>query len=556
MPQFEISKHYRPQFSFNSRRSPIYSTKNMVASSQPLATQAGIEILKSGGNAADTAIAVAAALAVVEPCSTGLGGDAFALYYQAKTNKVWALNGSGKSPQNLSLEKITAMGIKKELPKRHALTVNVPGAFAMWCDMIERHGSLPLAKIFSPAIRYAMQGFPVSPVTADLWRYGAQEVLKSSPNGLELLLNGKAPRTGEIMVNRSFGQTLAKLADLSPQKAKQLFYTGNISDKIVRIVQENGGFLTHEDMATHTSLWEESIKTDYRGYEIHECPPNGQGLAALIALNTLNNVDMEKTGSPMSTERLHYLIEAMRMAFADARQHITDPQKYGVPIKKLLSTEYGIKRAEQIQDDKANPAAKSGVPQNSSDTVYFCVVDKDGNGCSMVNSNYMEFGTGIVPDGLGFPLQNRGHNFSLDPSHSNVLAGGKRTYHTIIPGICLRTDKSLHSVFGVMGGFMQPQGHLQIISAMLDDAADPQEALDRLRFCIEPGEAGGKICLEEGIPEQTIQELAGMGHEIKICKGYRRSIFGRGQIISRKKENGVLCAGSDPRSDGCAAGLC
>ena len=556
MPQFEISKHSLPKFSFNSRRSPIYSTKSMVASSQPLATQAGIEILNAGGNAADTAIAIAAALAVVEPCSTGLGGDAFALYYQAETNKVCALNGSGKSPQDLSLEKITAMGIKKELPERHAMTVNVPGAFAMWCDMIERYGSLPLTKIFSPAIRYAMQGFPVSPVTADLWRHGLQKTLKSSPNGSELLLNGKAPLPGEIMINRSFGQTLAKLAELSPQKAKQLFYTGNISDKIVSIVQENGGFLTSEDMAAHTSLWQESIKTDYRGYEIHECPPNGQGLAALIALNTLNNVDIGTTGSPMSTKRLHYQIEAMRMAFADARQHITDPHKYAAPVKKLLSPEYGIKLAAQIQAGKANTAAKSGVPQNSSDTVYFCVVDKDGNGCSMVNSNYMEFGTGIVPEGLGFPLQNRGHNFSLDPGHPNVLAGGKRSYHTIIPGICLRADKSLHSVFGVMGGFMQPQGHLQVISAMLDDAANPQEALDRLRFCIEPGEAGGKICLEEGIPEQTVKELTDMGHEIKICSGYSRSIFGRGQIISRKNENGVLCAGSDPRSDGCAAGLC
>lgn len=528
----------------------------MVASSQPLATQAGLEILHSGGNAADAAIAVAAALAVLEPCSTGLGGDAFALYYSADNKKVSALNGSGKSPKAMSLEKVSTMGIRHELPMRHAMTVNVPGALAMWCDLVEQCGSLPLSKILFPAIRYAMQGFPVSPVTAQLWKEGAEEILKKSPNGSDLLLNGEAPRAGEIMINRALGKTLAKLADLSPQQAQKAFYTGDIAEKIVTIVQKNGGFITLDDMAKHTSLWQDSIKTNYRGYEIHECPPNGQGLAALIAMNTLSNIDIAETGHPLSAKRLHYLIEAMRMAFSDARQHIADPQKHISPIQKLLSPAYGAKRAAQIFKNKANPLAKSGVPHNSSDTVYFCVVDKDGNGCSMVNSNYMGFGTGIVPDGLGFSLQNRGHNFSLDPNHANVLAGGKRSYHTIIPGICLRADQSLHSVFGVMGGFMQPQGHLQVISAMLDDGSNPQEALDRLRFCIEPGEAGGKICLEEGIPQDEIDELKRMGHDIEIRTGYSRTIFGRGQIISQDKNKGTLCAGCDPRSDGYAAGLC
>ncbi|MFW5501057.1 MULTISPECIES: gamma-glutamyltransferase family protein [unclassified Maridesulfovibrio] len=555
MSTFEISSHHLPAFTFNSRRSPAYATKGMVASSQPLATEAGLEILRKGGNAADAAIAVAAALAVVEPCSTGLGGDAFALFYSAAAQNVFALNGSGKSAQEISLGKITAMGISEELPMRHAMTVNVPGALGLWADLVERHGTLELSEILAPAIRYAMQGFPVSPVTAQLWNEGA-EILKSSPGGEQLLLNGKAPRCGEIMLNRNLGLLLARLANQSPSDAKQLFYTGDIAEKIIKIVRDHGGFLSKEDMASHSSLFQESISINYRGYEIHECPPNGQGLAALLALNTLNDIDVAGLGSPDSPERLHHLIEAMRLAFADARLHVADPQQYSTPLEKLLSPSYGAKRAAQILPEQTKLDNTSGVPVNSSDTVYFCVVDKDGNGCSMVNSNYLGFGTGIVPDGLGFSLQNRGHNFSLDPTHPNVLAGGKRSYHTIIPGICLRGDKSLHSTFGVMGGFMQPQGHMQVISAMLDDGANPQEALNRLRFCIEPGEAGGKVCLEEGLPGETIEKLSAMGHELEMRGGYDRTLFGRGQIIVRDPEKGTLCGGCDPRSDGHASGLC
>ncbi|WP_319762250.1 gamma-glutamyltransferase family protein [Maridesulfovibrio sp.] len=555
MRPFEIHNHIQPDFTFNSRRSPVYATSGMVTSSQPLATEAGLEILRAGGNAADAAIAVAAALAVVEPCSTGLGGDAFALFYQAEAKNIFALNGSGKSAQDISLEKIKAMGITDKLPARHAMTVNVPGALALWADLIEQHGSMPLSKVLGPAIRYAMQGFPVSPVTAKLW-HADTDVLLNSPGGEQLLLNGRAPRCGELMLNRNLGLVLARLADCSPQEAKKLFYIGNIAKKIVSIVRENGGFLSEEDMASHSSLFQESICVNYRGYEIHECPPNGQGLAALLALNTLSGINLSELGKADSPERLHYLIEAMRLAFADARTHVADPHQFPAPLEKFLSATYGAKRAALISPDRAKTDHSCGVPLNHSDTIQFCVVDKDGNGCSMVNSIYMGFGTGIVPEGLGFALQNRGHNFSLDPAHPNVLAGGKRSYHTIIPGICLREDKSLHSTFGVMGGFMQPQGHLQIISAMLDDGADPQEALNRLRFCIEPGEAGGRICLEEGTPDKTVEKLSAMGHDLEIRRGYDRDIFGRGQIIVRDSNSATLCAGCDPRSDGYAAGLC
>ena len=556
MSPFEICRYSQPEFTFNSRRSPVFATRGMVASSQPLATEAGLEILRAGGNAADAAIAIAAALAVIEPCSTGLGGDAFALYYNSEGKTVSAFNGSGKSAQEISLEKVQALGIESELPKRHAMTVNVPGALGLWADLIEKQGTLALSEIFSPAIRYAMQGFPVSPVTAHIWQNGAKEALLHSPGGNSLLLNGRAPRCGEIMLNRPLGLTLARLADCSPEKARQLFYKGYIADRIVKIVRDNGGFLSASDMAEHSTLFQDSISINYRGYEIHECPPNGQGLAALLALNTLNEIKVSALGSPYSVDRMHHLIEAMRLGFADARMHVADPQYYTAPLSKLLSPSYAAKRSTQIFPDRAKLGTKSGIPINHSDTVYFSVVDKDGNGCSMVNSIYMDFGTGIVPDDLGFPLQNRGHNFSLDPNHPNVLAGGKRSYHTIIPGISLRNDKTLHSVFGVMGGFMQPQGHLQVISAMLDDGANPQEALDRLRFCIEPGESGGKVCLEEGMPKSTIEGLFRMGHDLEIRGGYERTLFGRGQIIVRDPVSGTLCAGCDPRSDGLAAGLC
>ena len=266
-----------------------------------LPTEAGLEILRKGGNAADTAIAVAAALAVVEPCSTGLGGDAFALFYSAKAKNVFALNGSGKSAQDISHEKVTAMGISEELPMRHAMTVNVPGALGLWADLVERHGTLELSEILAPAIRYAMQGFPVSPVTAQLWNEGA-EILQSSPGGEQLLLEGKAPRCGEIMLNRNLGLLLARLADHSPADAKQLFYTGDIAEKIVKIVRDHDGFLSENDMASHSSLFQESISVNYRGYEIHECPPNGQGLAALLALNALADIDVAGLGTPDSSD--------------------------------------------------------------------------------------------------------------------------------------------------------------------------------------------------------------------------------------------------------------
>lgn len=555
MTSFEINSHNPIRFEMKSRRSPVYATSGMVASSQTQATEAGLEMLRKGGTAADAAVAMAAALAVLEPFSTGLGGDSFVLYYEASSKKVYALNGSGKSPAGISLEKVNKMGITKEIPPYSGLAVTTPGAYAAWCDLAQKFGTMQLKDLFAPAIRYARKGFPVTPVTAELWKNGAEETLFTSPGGKNLLLNGKPPRVGEIFRNSDLADVFEKLAESDIPDSRDNFYKGQIAEKITKAVQNAGGFLSCNDMAEHQSVWCDPIGTEYRNRTIYECPPNGQGLAALLALGTLRNFSSEEMGPPFSARRMHLMIESMRLGFADARRHVTDPEKYDIPLATFLSEEYGRKRAAQIDLYRANPHFKSGIPESSSDTVYFCAVDGEGNACSMVSSVYMNFGTGIVPEGLGFALQNRGHNFSLDPAHPNVLAAGKRTYHTIIPGMILREDKSLYAPFGVMGGFMQPQGHLQVVSALCDDGADPQQALDRLRFCIESGRSGGNVSLEHGFNPATVESLTDMGHEITVVRGYKRALFGRGQIIVRDPESGVLCGGCDPRSDGLVQGL-
>lgn len=571
-----------PDLPFTSRRSPVYGRRGMVAASQPLAVAAGLEILAAGGNAADAAVAAAAALNVTEPTSTGIGGDCFALYYEAATGRITALNGSGRAPAGLTLERLRREGFGDVLPPYHAHTVTVPGACAGWCDLIERHGSLPLARILAPAVRLAEEGFPVAPITAYHWARGAERQLAHAPGGRELTIEGRAPRPGEIFRNPGLARTLRAVAE----GGKDAFYRGPIAEAIAATVQAAGGCMTVEDLAGHTSTWDEPISTTYRGLRIWECPPNGQGLAALLALNILEGFDLASL-DPLSPERLHLAIEAMRLAFADARWYIADPQFTDVPIYQLLSKDYAAERRKLINPSHATLDQRRGTPIAGSDTVYFCVVDAAGNACSFINSNYMGFGTGIVPAGWGFTLQNRGHNFSLDPAHPNALAPGKRPYHTIIPGMITRDRKPeaggleagkldegilpaqstnsqstspqstnlLLAPFGVMGGFMQPQGHLQVVVALADDGLDPQAALDRPRFCIGDGAAGGRVSLEEGIPAATVAALAGMGHPVDVVAGHERALFGRGQIIRRDPETGVLCGGSDPRADGCAMSL-
>jgi gamma-glutamyltranspeptidase/glutathione hydrolase len=333
---------------------------------------------------------------------------------------------------------------------------------------------------------------------------------------------------------------------------KDAFYQGEIGAAIAATVQAAGGCLTEADLAAHASAWEQPISTTYRELRIWECPPNGQGLAALLGLNLLEGFDLAAL-PPLSAERLHLEIEAMRLAFADARWFVADPSFSPVPLAELLSKEYAAVRRRLIRPESANLDQVHGNPVAGSDTVYFSVVDGEGNACSFINSNYMGFGTGIVPRGRGFTLQNRGHNFSLEAGHANVLAPGKRPYHTIIPALATREpDGSLYASFGVMGAFMQPQGHLQVMVALADDGLDPQSALDRPRFCIDEGQPGGMVGLEEGIPAPVMARLAEMGHRIEPVSGQGRSLFGRGQVILRDADSGVLWGGSDPRADGCA----
>lgn len=537
-------------FTYDYSRSPVYGRHGMAASSQPLATAAGLEILRRGGNAADAAVAVAAALNVTEPTSTGLGGDAFALFFDSKTQKVTALNGSGRCPSGLTIERIRAEGLGDGLPALHPYTITVPGACAAWCDMVERHGRLPIAEVLQPAIRLAEEGFPVAPITSWFWRRSAERLLCKTPNGSEMLINGHGPVAGEIFRNPGLGLTMRVIAG----GGKQAFYQGEIARAISEVIQQAGGCMEPEDLAAHTSTWVDPISVVYRGVTIWECPPNGQGLAALLALNILDGYELASM-TRLSAERLHLQIEAMRLAFADTRYYAADPAFAPAPLEGLLSREYAGRRRAEIQPQRSNPAIRHGAPQNNSDTVYFCVVDGDGNACSFINSNYMGFGTGIIPKGWGFTLQNRGHNFSLDPQHPNRLEPGKRPYHTIIPAMATRADGSLYAPFGVMGGFMQPQGHMQVACALLDDGMDPQAALNQPRFCIEPDESGSVVSLEEGISPETVAALESWGHKVRLVHGVERALFGRGQIIRRNPETGVLEGGSDPRADGCAMPL-
>ena len=540
----------KPEFQFASRRSPVMGTRGMVATSQPLAVAAGLEILAQGGSAADVAVATAAALNVTEPGSTGIGGDCFALYYQAATRQVSALNGSGRAPTSLTLERLKSEGFTHELPPYHPYTITVPGACAGWCDLVERFGHLPLNQTLAPAIRLAEEGFPVAPITAHFWQRGVERQLSKALNGGELTIDGRAPRPGEIFRNPGLARTLKAVA----AGGKQVFYQGAIAEAVAATVQAAGGCLNVEDLAAHSSIWDQPISTTYRGLHIWECPPNGQGLATLIALNILEGFDL--SGHPqLSAGRLHLEIEALRLAFADTAWYVADPAFNPAPLEWLLSREYAAERRRRLDPRRATLDQQRGAPAASSDTVYLSAVDGEGNACSFINSNYAGFGTGIVPSGWGFSLQNRGHNFSLDPNHPNALAPGKRPYHTIIPALATHPGGELYASFGVMGGFMQPQGHLQVIVGLVDDRLDPQAALDLPRFCIDEGNSGGQVALEEGIPAQTLSELVGMAHPVYSVSGYNRAIFGRGQIIVRDAASGVLWGGSDPRADGCAMSL-
>jgi gamma-glutamyltranspeptidase/glutathione hydrolase len=532
---------------FNSRRSPVYGTHGMVASSQPLASMAGVEILKQGGNAADAAVAVASTLNMTEPCSTGIGGDAFCLFFDAETKVVKGLNASGRSPAGLSLDYLRDVGVAGQLLPDSPYTVTVPGAAAGWVDAVERFGTMQMSEVLGPAILLGEEGFPVSPITSRAWRMGVPRLM-TGPNYEELLIDGHAPASGEVMKNPNLARTFREVAE----HGKAGFYEGRVAEEIVRVLAQLGGVMTLDDLRNHYNTFPEPITTNYKGLDVFEIPPNGQGITALLALNILEEFDLDSVPHG-STKHLHTLIEAMRLAFADTRWYVADPEVVEVPVKELLSKEYADRRRSLINPWKASVDVGRGSPVAGCDTVYFCVVDAYGNACSFIVSNYQGFGTGIIPKGCGFTLQNRGLGFSLDPGHPNRLEPNKRPYHTIIPGMLMH-DGELYAPFGVMGGFMQPQGHVQVVVNLVDYGMNPQEALDAGRFCILDGRSGGKVYVEDEISVQVMSDLSGMGHEVVPCSGWRRGIFGKGQIIHRDPSSGVLTAGSDPRADGCAIG--
>ena len=535
------------EFSFESRRSPVLARRGIVAATQPLAAQAGLGVLQAGGNAADAAVATAAALAVVEPMSTGIGGDCFALFYDAARGTVEALNGSGRAPSGLTLDVVRASGeTGRAIGPGSVHAVTVPGTAAGWADAVARWGRRDLASALAPAIQLAEDGFAVTPVIAHQWADAADQF---DGDGGGLLPNGSPPRAGSVFRNPDFAAVLREVASDGPAA----LYEGRIGAAIVAAVAARGGLLSPADLAAHRSTFEAPISTTYRSLRVHEPGPNGQGLVALLALNILDGFDPAEV-SGGSAAALHLQIEALRLAFADGRRFIADPATPGgVPVAELLSPEYAASRRALIDPARRIEVAP-GEPVAASDTVYLSVVDGEGNACSFINSTYGAFGTGIVPAGCGFALQNRGAGFTLEAGHPNVVAPGKRPYHTIIPALSTRPDGSLHACFGVMGGWNQPQGQVQVLSRLADAGLDPQAALDAPRFSIFEDPPDGPVLAEPGLGEAALSGLEARGHPVERLEPTRRlSALGRGQVIVQG-EDGVLWGGSDPRSDGCAVG--
>ncbi len=526
---------------FPSRRSAVMARHGMVSTGQPLAAMAGLRMLMEGGNVADAAVAVAAMLNVVEPMSTGIGGDCFALIYEADSGRVTALNGSGRAPAAFTLEEAQRLGLD-EIPVTGPLPVTVPGSASGWEALLQRFGTMSLGQCLAPAIATAEEGFPVSERIAAGWQASTAKLSKDEAATATYL---PAPKPGQIHRQPDLARTFRAVAE----GGAEAFYRGPLAEKIAAAVQAKGGYLTVEDLAAHRATWEEPIRTSYRGVDILEHPPNGQGIAALIALNLVEGWDLAEMDY-FDPARWHLMIEAMRMGMADAARYVADPAVAAVPVDGLLSKEYAARQRATIRPDGAATIAAPGVPEHR-DTVYLTVVDGQGNAVSFINSLFWGFGSGLVVPGTGICLQNRGACFSLEPGHPNALASGKRPYHTIIPAMALRQGK-LWLSFGVMGGFMQPQGHLQVAVNLIDYGLGPQSALDAPRFRVD--EKGGlQVAIESGVPLKTRKALAALGHRVRVEPTFSGG-FGSGDVIMVDPESGVLCGAADPRKDGCAVG--
>jgi gamma-glutamyltranspeptidase / glutathione hydrolase len=527
-------------YPYSSQQMAHYATKGMVATSQPLASQAGLDILKKGGNAIDAAIATAACLTVVEPTSNGIGGDAFALVWV--NGELHGLNASGPAPQGLSIPALKALGID-QMPRHGFIPVTVPGAPSAWCALSKRFGKLPLTEVLAPAIHYAEEGFPLSPTLAYYWNR-AYQIFKQNLKGEEFTNwfstfapNGHAPKLGEVWKSPNHAKTLRLIAE----SKGEAFYHGELADAIDAFSTKYGGFICKSDLENYQPEWVKPISVNYRGYDVWEIPPNGQGLVALQALNIVKGFEFKGRDE---VDTLHKQIEAMKLAFADGFSYITDSKAMKQNVDALLSESYAEARRQLITDTASTPTC--GEPPKGG-TVYLATADGEGNMVSFIQSNYMGFGSGLVVPGTGIALQNRGYDFSLDENHDNCLQPGKRTYHTIIPGFLTKDNQAI-GPFSIMGGFMQPQGHLQIIMNTIDFNLNPQAALDAPRWQWMKDKS---ITVEQNMPNHLIKELAAKGHQVQV--EYNSGSFGRGQIIWRNPETGVLIGGTDSRTDGAIA---
>ena len=566
-------------------RSEVLARHGMVCTSVPAATQVGLDILKRGGNAVDAAIAANATLGLMEPVSNGIGGDLFAIVYSAKENKLYGINGSGRSPLGLSYEQMKAELDKlhrKTIPPRGMLPISVPGTVDAWSELHKKFGKLKLSDDLAPAVKYAEEGFPVTELIAFYWHFGP-EVYKDLPGGfLETYTldgKGRTPAKGDTFKNPALAKTLRLIGE----KGRDAFYKGEIADKIDKFMRENGGFLRKADFEKHTSTWVDPVSTNYRGYDVFELPPNGQGIATLQILNILEGFDLKSMGRN-SAETLHAMIEAKKIAWADRAKFYADPEFAKIPLAGLLSKEYAGERRKLIDPGHAAKAVEAGVPpanraesqatreplQDSAatpkrspiddgDTIYMCTADDEGNMVSLIQSNYRGMGSGIVVPGLGFMFQDRGELFSMEPGHANVYAPGKRPFHTIIPGFVMKDGKPWEA-FGVMGGGMQPQGHVQVLTNQIDFGLNAQEAGDASRWQHEGDneptgekmEKGGYVEVESGIPYQIVRELEKRGHEVRFDVGG----YGGYQAIKVELHDGqrVYVGASESRKDGQAAG--
>jgi gamma-glutamyltranspeptidase/glutathione hydrolase len=567
-------------------RSEVLARHGMVCTSVPAATEVGIDILKRGGSAVDAAISANATLGLMEPVSNGIGGDLFAIVYSAKENKLYGINGSGRSPLGLSYDQMKAELAKlhrETIPPTGMLPISVPGTVDAWAELHKRFGKLKLNDDLAPAIRYAEEGFPVTELIAYYWAFGPR-LYKGLPGAFleSYTLDGKGrtPAKGDIFKNPGLAKTLRLIAE----KGRDAFYKGEIADKIDEFMRANGGFLRKADFEKHTSTWVSPVSTNYRGYDVFELPPNGQGIAALQILNILEGFDLRAMGRN-SPETLHAMIEAKKIAWADRAKFYADPAFAKIPLAGLVSKNYAAERRKLIDPNHAAKKVDAGNPQNGvgapprrsteisargrdgsssviddGDTIYLCTADDEGNMVSLIQSNYRGMGSGIVVPGLGFMFQDRGELFSMDPAHANVYAPGKRPFHTIIPGFVMKDGKPWEA-FGVMGGGMQPQGHVQVLTNQIDFGLNVQEAGDASRWQHEGDneptgekitESGGYVEVESGIPYESVREMRKKGHDVRFDVGG----YGGYQAIRVEMHDGqrVYVGASESRKDGMAAG--